>query len=516
MPPKLVIMANEVRVRFAPSPTGGLHIGGIRTALYNYLFAKKNGGSFILRIEDTDQARKVDGAEEYIIEALKWCGIEADESPQRKGDFGPYRQSARLDIYHKYVNQLISSGKAYYAFDTPEELATMREKLRIEKADLQQYGISTRMGMSNSLTLNRGETDKLIASGTPYVVRLKVPENEIVVVKDLVRGEVKVVSSAIDDKVLLKSDGYPTYHLANVVDDYLMKISHVIRGEEWLPSAPLHVLLYQIFGWQKSMPKFAHLPLLLKPEGPGKLSKRDAEKHGFPIFPIEWRDSRTGDFVSGFREQGYLPEAMINFLALLGWNPGNDQEIFSLSQLTKIFDLGRINKAGAKFDIEKAKWYNQFYLRKQPIRSLAISFLKEINGHGYACTEEKAQEIIELLIDRVTFFADFWNQGRFFFVSPKEYDEQMVLKKWNSEVAGILSEFALKLTDTLVETEESIKQLLWEVANQHGLGIGKVMPALRVSMTGSADGPDLMGIIRVVGAKDSANRIHQAIEVLNK
>ena len=508
-------MVKEVRVRFAPSPTGGLHIGGVRTALYNYLYARNQGGKFILRIEDTDQARKVEGAEEYIVEALKWCGIEADESPQAGGDFGPYRQSERLTIYHKHADQLLASGKAYYAFDTPEELTEMRERLQEEKAAVQQYGIDTRMDMRNSLSLGDEEAKKLIETGTPYVIRIKVPENQTVVVNDVVRGEVKVASVIIDDKILLKSDGYPTYHLANVVDDHLMEISHVIRGEEWLPSAPLHVLLYQLFDWQETMPVFAHLPLLLKPEGSGKLSKRDADKHGFPIFPIEWHDPRTNETITGFREHGYMPEALVNFIALLGWNPGNDQEEFSLIQLTEIFELQRINKAGAKFDIEKAKWFNQTYLRKQPLDLLADKFRQIVENEGYACSEEKAGEIISLLIERATFFADFWNQGKFFFVRPNEYDEQMARKKWNEEVAGVLISFADNLTDSMVESADDTKQMLWEVANEQGLGIGKVMPGLRLAMTGSSDGPDLMGIVKVLGAKEAKERIQQAVETLN-
>jgi glutamyl-tRNA synthetase len=507
-------MAKDVRVRFAPSPTGGLHIGGVRTALYNYLFARKTGGKFILRIEDTDQSRKVEGAEEYIIKALDWCGINPDEGSGIGGDFGPYRQSERLEIYGQYVKQLLDSGNAYYAFDTPEELTAMREKLQEAKADMQQYGITTRMGMCNSLTLSQDDTNKRLDKGSPYVVRLKVPENQKVIVNDIVRGEVVVHSTIIDDKILLKSDGFPTYHLANVVDDHLMEITHVIRGEEWLPSAPLHVLLYQLFGWEDEIPEFAHLPLLLKPEGSGKLSKRDADKHGFPIFPIEWNDPRTEDKIRGFREQGYLPEALINFLALLGWNPGTEEEVFDLDRLTELFDLNRINKAGAKFDIEKAKWYNQIYLRNEPIDQLAKRFKAEAESNGHTCDSETAEEIIGLLIERVNFFEDFWNQGSFFFVVPTEYDEQMARKKWDSDVAKILLAFAEKLTDALTDDPENTKQVLWEVANEAGLGIGKVMPGLRLAMTGSGGGPDLMGIIKVLGADETRNRIQKAIEHL--
>ena len=508
-------MAQEVRVRFAPSPTGGLHIGGVRTALYNYLFARNQGGRFILRIEDTDQARKVAGAEEYIAEALAWCGIEPDESPQKGGSFGPYRQSERLPLYREHVEQLLADGHAYYAFDTPEELTALREKLQQEKAAVQQYGISTRMGMRNSLTLPQEETERLLAAGTPYVIRLKVPAAEPIIVNDIVRGEVKVESAIIDDKVLLKSDGYPTYHLANVVDDHLMQISHVIRGEEWLPSAPLHVLLYRLLGWQEQMPQFAHLPLLLKPEGTGKLSKRDADKHGFPIFPIAWHDPRTGETAAGFREQGYLPQAVVNFLALLGWNPGTEEEVFSLDRLGAIFDLHRINKAGARFDIEKAKWYNQIYLRQQPMAELTARFMAEVTAKGYPCNEAKARAIVELLRERAIFFADFWNQGHFFFVAPTEYDGQMARKKWNDDVAAVLAAFAEKLTGELTEDPEATKQTLWEVANEKGLGIGKVMPGLRLAMTGSGGGPDLMQIINILGAKETADRIHKAIATLN-
>jgi glutamyl-tRNA synthetase len=507
-------MAKEIRVRFAPSPTGGLHIGGVRTALYNYLFAKKHDGKFILRIEDTDQNRKVEGAEDYIIAALAWCGINPDEGPRQGGDYGPYRQSERLDIYKIYVEQLINDGHAYYAFDTPEALTQMRERLQEEKAALQQYGISTRMTMSNSLTLSEGETKKLIAAGTPYVIRLKVPENQTVIVNDIVRGEVKVSSDIIDDKILLKSDGYPTYHLANVVDDHLMKISHVIRGEEWLPSAPLHVLLYQLFGWADEIPGFAHLPLLLKPEGTGKLSKRDADKHGFPIFPLEWVDPNTGEKSPGFREEGYLPAALVNFVALLGWNPGNDEEIFDLDELIGAFSLEGINKSGAKFDIEKAKWFNQLFLRQQPITELATKFAEVVSSKGYECSLAKAEQIVELVLERATFFDDLWNHAGFFFVLPSEYDEQMARKKWGNEVAEVLAKFGDTLTNDLTNNPDDLKQKLWEIANDQGIGIGKIMPGLRLAMTGSGGGPDLMQIIKLLGAEESRRRIQEAIKQL--
>lgn len=507
-------MASEIRVRFAPSPTGGLHIGGVRTALYNYLFARHNGGKFILRIEDTDQSRKVEGAEEYILEALKWCGIEPDESIVHGGEVGPYRQSERLDEYKKYARQLLDAGKAYYAFDTAEELTAMRERLQAEKADIQQYGITTRMSMTNSLTLSEAETAKRLESGEPYVIRLKVNPDEQVIVNDLVRGRVEVSSNIIDDKVLLKSDGFPTYHLANVVDDHLMGITHVIRGEEWLPSAPLHVLLYENLGWGEGIPAFAHLPLLLKPEGSGKLSKRDADKHGFPIFPLEWTDPRLSETAVGFREQGYLPEALINFLALLGWNPGTEEEIFDLQRLAEIFDLKGINKSGAKFDIEKAKWYNQHYLRQVPIAELAASFRKVVEENGYECTDDKAERITGLLVERATFFSDLWNLGSFFFVSPNEYDEQMARKKWNDEVANVLGQYADSLEQDFPGNQDDLKQRLWETANSNDLGIGKVMPGLRLALTGSGGGPDLMDIMLILDQQETVNRIRKAIERL--
>lgn len=507
-------MAAEVRVRFAPSPTGGLHIGGVRTALYNYLFAQNQGGKFIVRIEDTDQKRKVEGAEKYIMDALQWCGIEPDESPFHEGDFGPYRQSERLDAYKKYAQQLLDSGRAYYAFDTPEALDAMRKKLQEEKAAIQQYGITTRMNMENSLTLSEEETKHRIESGDPYVIRLKVPENKSITVQDIVRGEVTVDSNLIDDKILMKSDGYPTYHLANVVDDHLMEISHVIRGEEWLPSAPLHVLLYKLLGWGTEIPKFAHLPLLLKPEGSGKLSKRDAEKHGFPIFPILWQDPKTNESVPGFREEGYYPAALVNFIALLGWNPGSDAEVFSMNELTKVFSLKGINKSGAKFDIEKAKWYNQIYLREQPQEEIETQYVEYVESKGFSCSIEKAARIVSLMADRVTFFTDYWNLGSFFFVEPSEYDEQMARKKWNTEVAAILKLFAQGLTSDLLKNGEELKQSLWDIANDNGSGIGKVMPGLRLALVGYGGGPDIVDIMQVLGVSETKHRIQTAIEKL--
>src|SRR6478609_4494793 len=435
----------EVRVRFAPSPTGALHIGGIRTALYNFLLARKHGGTMILRIEDTDQNRYVPGAEEYILESLAWAGIEIDEGVSKGGPHAPYRQSERKDIYRQYAQKLIDDGNAYYAFDTSEELEAMRERLKTLGSSDQQYSSTTRMQMKNSLTFSEGEVKQKLDSGEAYVIRLKVPANEEIKLVDLIRGEVTVNSSQIDDKVLMKSDGMPTYHLANVVDDYLMKISHVIRGEEWLPSAPLHVLLYKFLGWEKEMPEFAHLPLLLKADGNGKLSKRDADKAGFPIFPINWTDPKTNEFSVGFRENGYLPEALLNFLAFLGWNPGTEQEIFSMKELIEAFTIERIGKAGAKFDIHKAQWFNQQYLRAKSNDELANYLLSSLKEKSIECSEEKASKICSALKERVTFPKDFWEQGKFFFIAPTQFDDQVISKKWNEETVKFLSAYSEEL-----------------------------------------------------------------------
>ena len=507
-------MAREVRVRFAPSPTGGLHIGGVRTALYNYLFAKKMGGKMVLRIEDTDRNRFVPGAEEYIEEALAWCGIIPDENPIVGGPFGPYRQSQRLNQYKQYSDQLLADGKAYLAFDTSEELDAMRERLKAEKNPVQQYAIETRMGMRNSLTLDEAEVSRLLADNTPYVVRLKVPADEQIILNDIVRGEVTVQSNTIDDKILLKSDGFPTYHLANVVDDHLMEITHVIRGEEWLPSAPLHSLLYRFLGWTDTMPQFAHLPLLLKPEGTGKLSKRDADKHGFPIFPLDWPDPKSGEIAVGFREGGYLPDALVNFLALLGWNPGTDQELFTMSDLIDTFELERIGKSGAKFDIEKAKWYNEHYLREMPIAALAEILIEDATKSGIECSLKKAQQVTALMIDRITFPQDLWNHSTYFFVSPNTYDEKFARKKWTQEGVDVLKAFSNTLDSLNLEDGEQVKSKLYEAAEAQGVGFGKVMPALRLALTGSGGGPDLFDTINIIGKEETKVRILHAIENL--
>lgn len=505
-------MEKEVRVRFAPSPTGALHIGGVRTALYNYLFAKKNHGKFILRIEDTDQARFVPGAESYINETFRWLGISPDEGIDYGGEVGPYKQSERKDLYKKYAEQLISEGKAYYAFDTADELDEMRNRLKEAKADNQVYGSLSRSTMRNSLTLTKDEVEQLLKDEVPFVIRLKVDPDKEVCLNDMIRGTVTVSSNNIDDKVIMKSDGMPTYHLANVVDDYLMNISHVIRGEEWLPSAPLHVLLYEFLGWGDSMPQFAHLPLLLKPDGNGKLSKRDADKHGYPVFPLDWIDPKTLEKSIGFREQGYLSEAIINFLALLGWNPGTEQELFTLDELIKSFSIERINKSGAKFDIEKGKWFNQQYLKNVDNKELANDFLVLLNEKGVQCSEGKAVAICGLLKERVTFPHEFWSSGQYFFFQPAEYDHKVIRKRWNEEVKSILEDYivALQSSDTL--TPESALNTLNEVLEKHGAGLGSIMQILRVALTGLAGGPDLMGIIAVLGKDEVVGRIDNALK----
>lgn len=504
----------EVRVRFAPSPTGALHIGGIRTALYNFLLARKLNGTMILRIEDTDQNRFVPGAEEYIQRSLEWVGIKIDEGVGVGGPHEPYRQSERKEIYKKYAQQLIDSGAAYYAFDTEEELNAMRDRLKAAGVAIQQYNSITRMDMRNSLTMKPEEVKEQMDAGVPYVIRLKIPRKEEVRLNDLIRGWVMVHSSQIDDKVLMKSDGMPTYHLANVVDDYLMEISHVIRGEEWLPSAPLHVLLYKFLGWEKEMPQFAHLPLLLKPDGNGKLSKRDADRLGFPIFPLTWKDHETGEVATGYKEAGYLPEAFINFLAFLGWNPGTTQEIFSLDELINEFSVERINKAGARFDILKAQWYNQHYLRTKPVEQLAEFLLNSLEREKIECPRDKAIKIVTVMQDRVTFPQDFWEQGRYFFFAPQAYDETVIAKKWNSEAVRVLSAYRDQLEEVEVLDASSAKAKLEAVTAALGIGTGKILQALRVAITGAGGGPDLMMIMEIVGKNEVVQRIDLALRTL--
>ncbi|RPD49247.1 glutamate--tRNA ligase [Hymenobacter sediminis] len=511
-------MEREVRVRFAPSPTGPLHIGGVRTALYNYLLARKLGGKMLLRIEDTDQNRFVPGAEDYIRQSLEWCGIELDESPWNGGPHAPYRQSERKPMYMQYAQQLIDSGHAYYAFDTPEELDAMRARLTAAKVPNPQYNSITRAQMRNSLTLPAEEVKQLLESGEQYVIRLKVPRKEEVRFNDLIRGWVVVHSSSIDDKVLMKSDGMPTYHLANIVDDHLMEITHVIRGEEWLPSAPLHVLLYRYLGWEATMPQFAHLPLLLKPDGTGKLSKRDGDRLGFPVFPLEWhgKDAETGEptVSSGYRESGYLPEAFINFLAFLGWNPGTQQELFTMQELIEAFSIERVSKSPARFDQNKVRWYNEQYLRAKPDAELAHYLTEALQGQDAQVPADKAEQIAALVKERATFPADLAREAQLFFQRPTSYEEQVISKKWNAQVAGALAEFARQLPATSDTTPEGIKALLTQVLEAQGIKIGQVLQALRVAVTGAGAGPDLMHIMSILGAQETAERIEQAVAQL--
>jgi glutamyl-tRNA synthetase len=508
-------MTKEVRVRFAPSPTGGLHIGGLRTALYNYLFAKKMGGKMLLRIEDTDQTRFVPGAEEYILKALDWVGIKLDEGIREGGPHAPYRQSERKPLYMEYALKLVNEGNAYYAFDTSEELDAMRKRLEAAKVASPAYNSITRAQMKNSLTLPEDEVKKKLEAGDPYVIRLKVPRKDEIRINDLVRGWVMVHSSAIDDKVLMKSDGMPTYHLANVVDDHLMQITHVIRGEEWLPSAPLHVLLYKFLGWEDTMPQFAHLPLLLKPDGNGKLSKRDADAGGFPIFPLEWKDPNTGDTAIGFREQGYLPEAMTNFLAFLGWNPGTQQELFSMTELIQAFSIERIGKSGTKFDINKAKWFNQQYMKHKSVEEMGAYLIAELNTRHITYEKNKVEKISELLRERVVFASDLWHEGKFFFEAPLHYDEAVVSSKWTSDAAKVIAEFNQVLTTKSSITADEAKETLHEVLEKNGMKMGKVLQALRVAITGVGAGPDLMQIIELLGKEVVVARLSTALVTLN-
>jgi glutamyl-tRNA synthetase len=482
--------------------------------LYNYLLARQSKGTMILRIEDTDQNRYVPGAEEYILKSLQWAGIQIDEGVGVGGPYAPYRQSERKDLYKRYAQQLVDEGNAYYAFDTEQELEDMRQRLKSAGVDNQQYNSITRLQMRNSLTLSEAEVKSLMDSGTPYVIRLKVPKKEEVRLNDLIRGWVMVHSSQIDDKVLMKADGMPTYHLANVVDDYLMKISHVIRGEEWLPSAPLHVLLYRYLGWEKDMPQFAHLPLLLKPDGNGKLSKRDADQLGFPIFPLNWTDPNIGELAMGYKESGYLPEALINFLAFLGWNPGTEQEIFSMDQLIQAFSIERVGKAGTKFDIQKAQWFNQQYLRAKSDAELAAYLVEALRGQGIDVPAEKAEKIAHIMKERITFPKDMWEQGKFFFAPPAAYDEQVVSKKWNDDAVKVLTAFKHEIGNLTTLNAATAKATLDQVTAALGIGTGKILQAVRLSITGAGGGPDLMMIMEILGKDEVISRIGHAIQTL--
>ena len=508
-------MNRKVRVRFAPSPTGALHIGGVRTALFNYLFARQHGGDMLLRIEDTDSTRFVPGAEEYITEALAWLGIEIDEgicqsAPNGKGDHGPYRQSERREIYHTYVDQLLASGNAYIAFDTPEQL----EAKRAEIANF-QYDARTREQMVNSLTLSQEEVESRIAAGEKYVVRFKVQPNIDVHVHDLIRGEVVINSNILDDKVLYKSaDDLPTYHLANIVDDHLMEISHVIRGEEWLPSAPLHVLLYKAFGWEDTMPEFAHLPLLLKPDGNGKLSKRDGDRLGFPVFPLEFHNQKDGSVSSGYREEGYYPEAVINFLALLGWHATGDQEMYTMQELIEQFSLERVSKSGAKFDYEKGKWFNHQYLQLKSNEELAEQFMPYLEAKELSSDKATVAKVIGLTKDRVNFVSELWDQVNFFFVAPTEYDEKSLKKRWKEDSPKHMTEMLALLEAHDDWSAEGLDNLImpWIAEKEYGVGI--VMNAFRICLVGAARGPHIWNITDVLGKEETLARVRTALKKL--
>lgn len=498
-------MEKKVRVRFAPSPTGGLHLGGVRTALFNYLFAKQHNGTFILRVEDTDQTRFVEGAEQYIVSCLEWCGMSPDESPQKGGNYGPYRQSERKSSYKQYSDQLIAAGHAYYAFDTPEELDAKRKEVPNFT-----YGLATRDGMRNSLTLSETEVAALLANNTPYVVRIKMPADELVSFTDLIRGHVSFDTNLVDDKVLLKADGMPTYHLAVVADDRAMEISHIFRGEEWLPSAPIHILLWRYLGWEDEMPQWVHLPLILKPDGNGKLSKRDGDRLGFPVYAQNWTDPKTGDLTKGFKELGFMPEAFVNLLAMLGWNDGTDQELFTMTELIGKFSVERISKAGAKFDFEKAKWYNHEWIKNAAAETLLPEVREIFRGQGVLNADDVLlSRVIELIKDRCSLLTDFVQQGLYFFNTPAEYDLDAVKPKWTAEKAGFFSAYAEQIAMGLSAT--ALEEKFKELAAAQGFKPGELMLPFRIMLVGGKFGPGVFDIAAVLGAQESIQRIERAI-----
>ena len=503
---------SKVRVRFAPSPTGPLHMGGVRTALFNYLFAKKQGGEFILRIEDTDQTRYVPGAEQYIMDSLKWCGLPYSEGPDVGGPYGPYRQSERKAIYKQYADQLIASGNAYFAFDTPEELDQLRKKYESEKAVF-VYNFETRKSLRNSLTMPDADVQALINSGAHYVVRFKMPENFDVVMQDIIRGQVTFNTKELDDKVLYKSDGLPTYHLANVVDDHLMLITHVIRGEEWLSSMPLHVLLYKAFGWQDTMPQFAHLPLILKPIGQGKLSKRDGDKMGFPVFPLRWV-AETGEVSSGYREDGYFPEAFINMLALLGWNPGTEQEIFSMNELIDAFSLERVGKSGSKFDPEKTKWFNHQYLLHKSNEEIATVFAPVVKEKGYDVSFDMILKVTSLVKERATFINDLWGHASYFFEAPNSYDAEVIKKRWKPEIPQALTELIDLLKNTEMFTAPILEEKVKVFIGEKQLNAGAVFNCIRLSLVGGGFGAHIFDIAEIIGKAETIARIEKAVNTI--
>jgi len=505
-------MEKQVRVRFAPSPTGGLHLGGVRTVLYNYLFAKQHKGTFVLRIEDTDQTRYVPGAEEYIQDCLKWCGLEPDESPLHGGPYGPYRQSERKEMYRQYAQQLVKQGNAYYAFDTPEELDAMREKFKSEANASPQYNYVLREQMRNSLTLSDDEVQRLLNEGTRHVIRIKLPQNETVSFTDMIRGQVSFNTSLVDDKVLLKADGMPTYHLAVVVDDYAMKITHAFRGEEWLPSAPVHLLLWKYLGWYDEMPEWAHLPLILKPDGHGKLSKRDGDRLGFPVFAMNWNDPRTGDLTTGFRELGFLPEAFINLLAVLGWNDGSEQEVFSIEELIEKFSLEKVHKGGAKFDYEKAKWFNHEWIKKLPASDLKVRVKSYFEQSDISITaDDKFEKVLELVKERCTLLTDFVQQASFFFKAPDTLDVESVKPKWNDDKSMFFDILTEKFTVLEDWNTANIESTFKETATEKNIKVGELQLPFRIMLVGGKFGPTVFDIADLIGKAETINRIKTAL-----
>ena len=506
-------MEKKVRVRFAPSPTGGLHLGGVRTVLYNYLFAKKHNGDFILRIEDTDQTRYVPGAEEYIFECLEWCGLQPDESPVHGGEFKPYRQSERKEMYRQFAEQLVAQGNAYYAFDTPEELEEMRNSFKTAENPSPQYNHLTREKMRNSLTLGDDEVRRLLSEGAQHVIRIKMPDNENISFTDMIRGEVSFNSSQVDDKVLLKADGMPTYHLAVVIDDHAMQITHAFRGEEWLPSAPVHLLLWKYLGWENEVPHWAHLPLIMKPDGHGKLSKRDGDRLGFPVFAMNWRDPRSNELATGFRELGFLPEAFLNLLAVLGWNDGSEQEIFSLEELIEKFSLEKVHKGGAKFDYEKAKWYNHEWIKRLPVSRYAneVKILLEQNGIE---ADEKLEQVLELVKERCTLLTDFVQQSGFFFNAPATIDVASVKPKWNDDKAIFFDILAEKLTTLEEWNAQTIETLFKDTASEKAIKVGELQLPFRVMLVGGKFGPAVFDIASLIGKEATVNRIKNGLTLL--
>lgn len=501
-------MSKSVRVRFAPSPTGPLHIGGLRTALYNYLFAKKHQGTFVLRIEDTDQNRFVEGAEEYIVESLNWSGIPYDEGPGKEGNFGPYKQSLRKDIYKKYTTELIEKGKAYYAFDTSEDLQKLREEAEA-KGEKFAYGPQNRLNLDNSLKLSDEELQKRLDANEDYVIRFKTSPAQKLFLKDEIRGHIEVDTSVLDDKILFKTDGLPTYHMANIVDDHLMEITHVIRGEEWLPSLPLHVALYEAFGWEP--PKFAHLPLILKPNGKGKLSKRDGDKLGIPVFPLEWKDPKTGSEAAGYREGGYLPETLINTLALLGWNDATEKEFYNLDELIERFELKRVHKSGAKFDPEKLKWFQQHYLQEADLDILVQEYQEILKEKDIQSETKYVKEVVSTIRERATFVDDFWELSSFYFVAPSEFDKKSSKKAWKATTSELMTEFVEFLSDLKDFTEENLEKEIKNWITSRELGFGKVMQPLRLSLVGAMQGPSVFHIAASIGQEETLRRIKTAL-----